>query len=452
MKAIIRVIKNFFRYIWDFIDKKILIPITKVILSTSSQFDKSGRTFENWLSRTNTLLFVSLFLAIIIFIVVDQKIIVFSESSAEVLKNQPVTAIYNEEAYLIEGLPEIVDITLIGNKADLYFAKQSPSRGVIIDLSDLKPGTHKVNIKYDQVLPSIDYKVNPSVATVIIYPKISKTKTLTVDLLNQDSLSPKLVIKNVNITNDKVIIKGAEHQLQEVATVKALIDIKNLVKQDVGITTLKDIPLKAYNEQGNVVDVEIVPNKINAEVEIASPQKELPIKVIPNGELAFGWAISSIEVSETKVLVYGEEDALANLKYIPVEIDVSGLKENRQYKMELLKPVGIKSMNINNITVNVTVDKSTAREIDNINIEYRNLNEIYTVQGVSEKDTKITVVLKGVASVLEQINPEDITAYLDIKGYGEGEHEVDVYVSGDDAKVQYVAKTKKVKIRIIKKQ
>ncbi|NLL44980.1 MAG: hypothetical protein GX247_04890, partial [Mollicutes bacterium] len=229
MKAIIRVIKNFFRYIWDFIDKKILIPITKVILSTSSQFDKSGRTFENWLSRTNTLLFVSLFLAIIIFIVVDQKIIVFSESSAEVLKNQPVTAIYNEEAYLIEGLPEIVDITLIGNKADLYFAKQSPSRGVIIDLSDLKPGTHKVNIKYDQVLPSIDYKVNPSVATVIIYPKISKTKTLTVDLLNQDSLSPKLVIKNVNITNDKVIIKGAEHQLQEVATVKALIDIKNLV-------------------------------------------------------------------------------------------------------------------------------------------------------------------------------------------------------------------------------
>ena len=83
--------------------------------------------------------------------------------------------------------------------------------------------------------------------------------------------------------------------------------------------------------------------------------------------------------------------------------------------MELLKPVGIKSMNINNITVNVTVDKSTAREIDNINIEYRNLNEIYTVQGVSEKDTKITVVLKGVASVLEQINPEDITAYLDIR-------------------------------------
>lgn len=452
MKTIIRIIRNFFEYIWNFIDKKILIPITKLILTTTSRFDKSGRTFENWLSKPNTLLFVSLFLAIAIFIVVDQKILVFSESSAEVLKKQPINVIYNEEAYVIEGLPSTVDITLIGNKADLYFAKQSPSHDVVIDLSDLKPGTHKVNIKYDQVLPSIDYKVNPSVATVIIYPKISKTKTLTVDLLNQDSLSPKLVIKNVNIPNDKVIIKGAEYQLQQVATVKALIDIKNLVKQDVGVTTLKDIPLKAYNEQGNVVDVEIVPNKINAEIEIASPQKELPIKVVPKGELAFGWAISAIDVSETKVLVYGDEEALANLKYIPVEVDVTGLKENRQYKMELFKPVGVKSMNINNITVNISLDKSTVREIDDINIEYRNLNEIYTVQGVSEKDTRVSIVLKGVEGVLNQIKPEDVIAYLDLKGYGEGEHEVDVYVSGNDAKVQYVAKTKKVKIRIVKKQ
>jgi YbbR domain-containing protein len=452
MKTIIRIIRNFFEYIWNFIDKKILIPITKLILTTTSRFDKSGRTFENWLSKPNTLLFVSLFLAIAIFIVVDQKILVFSESSAEVLKKQPINVIYNEEAYVIEGLPSTVDITLIGNKADLYFAKQSPSHDVVIDLSDLKPGTHKVNIKYDQVLPSIDYKVNPSVATVIIYPKISKTKTLTVDLLNQDSLSPKLVIKNVNIPNDKVIIKGAEYQLQQVATVKALIDIKNLVKQDVGVTTLKDIPLKAYNEQGNVVDVEIVPNKINAEIEIASPQKELPIKVVPKGELAFGWAISAIDVSETKVLVYGDEEALANLKYIPVEVDVTGLKENRQYKMELFKPVGVKSMNINNITVNISLDKSTVREIDDINIEYRNLNEIYTVQGVSEKDTRVSIVLKGVEGVLNQIKPEDVIAYLDLKGYGEGEHEVDVYVSGNDVKVQYVAKTKKVKIRIVKKQ
>lgn len=451
MKIIIRAIRNFFHQIWLFIDKKILIPLTKIVLSITPKFNKSGRLFENWLSKSNTLLFVSLFLALSVFIVVDQKILVFSENSAEVLKKQPVNVIYNEEAYIIEGLPSTVDITLIGRKADLYFAKQSPSHDINIDLSDLKPGTHKVNIKYNQVLPTIDYKVNPSVATVIIYPKISETKTLTVDLLNQDSLSLKLVIKNVNITNDKVIIKGANHQLQRVATVKALIDVKNLVKQEVGTITLKDIPLKAYDEKGNVVDVEIVPGKINAEIEIASPSKELPIKVIPKGDLAFGWAISSISVNETKVLVYGDAEVLADLKYIPIEVDVNGLTENRQYKKELSKPVGIKSMSVNNVTVNVSLEKSVDKEVNSVNIEYRNLNEIYSVQGLTAGDTKVSVVLKGVASVLEQIKTEDIIAYLDLKGYGEGEHEVEVNVEGNDVKVQYVAKTKKVRIKIVKK-
>lgn len=271
MKKMFKGIKIFFKNITHLIDKKIILPITKIILNISNKFDKSGRKFENWLSKSNTLLFISLFLAVGVFIAVDQKILIFSESSAEVLKSQPVNVIYNEEAYVIEGLPETVDVTLIGSKTDLYIAKQSPSYDITVDLTGLKPGTHKVNIKYNQASTTIDYKVNPSVATVIIYPKVSSTKTLSYDLLNQDSLDSKLVIKNVNISEDKVVVKGAEHQIAEVATVKALVDVKNLVKQEVGTNTLKDVPLKAYNEKGEVVDVEIVPAKMDVDVELASP-------------------------------------------------------------------------------------------------------------------------------------------------------------------------------------
>ena len=169
---------------------------------------------------------------------------VFSESSAEILKSQPVNVIYNEDAFVIEGLPETVDVTLIGSKTDLYIAKQSPSYDITVDLTGLKPGTHKVNIKYNQASGSIDYKVNPSVATVIIYPKVSATKTLSYDLLNEDEIDSKLVVKDVNIEKDKVVVKGAEHKISEVATVKALIDLKNIVKQEVGVNTLKDVPLK----------------------------------------------------------------------------------------------------------------------------------------------------------------------------------------------------------------
>ena len=168
MKKIIKFFKRTFHNIAIFIDKKIVVPITKLVLFFTSKFDKSGRLFENWLSKTNTLLFISLFLAIITFIVIDQKIIIFADNSAEVLKNQPVKTIYNEEAYVVEGLPETVDVTLIGGKTDLYIAKQSSSHEVTVDLSGLKPGTHKVNINYTSLMKEFDNTIDNYLVEIII--------------------------------------------------------------------------------------------------------------------------------------------------------------------------------------------------------------------------------------------------------------------------------------------
>ena len=448
---IFKPLRIFFRNIWKIIDKKIVVPITKIVVLFSDSFKQSSKKIEKWLSKSNTLLFLSLFLAIITFVIIDQKILLFSENSAEVLKEQPVHATYNEEAYVVEGLPKKVDVTLIGRKADLYFAKQSPSQDITVDLSDLKPGMHKVNIKYNQILPSIEYKVNPSVATVMIYPKVSETRTVDTDILNQDSLDSKLVLKSVNLNTDKVVIKGAEHRLKEVSTVKALVDIENLVSQEEGTVELNDIPLKAYDKNGDAVNVEIVPNKVSAEITIDSPSKELPIRVIPNGEISFGYAISEITTNETKVTVYGSESALEKLKCVPVYIDVKDLNTDRQYKQEIKRPVGVRSMDVNNITINVKLGKSVDKEISDIPIEYRNLSDDYAVQGLSAADTKVSVVLKGVSSVINSLKTEDITAYLDLDGYEVGEHEVPVKVEGEDVRIQYIPKTKKVKIKIVKK-
>jgi len=446
-----KMLNKLFRAIFSFVDKKIVVPITKLVLGITNKFDKSGRKLENWLTKTNTLLFVSLFLAVITFIMIDQKILLFNDSSAEVLKNQPVKVIYNEEKYIVEGLPETVDITLIGSKTDLYIAKQSSSHDVTIDLTGLKPGTHKVGIDYNQNTGSIDYMVNPSVATVIIYEKVSETRTMKVDVLNSDHLDPKLVIENVNYDTDKIVIKGAEHQLKEVVSVKALVDIDNLAVQEIGKATIKSVPLKAYNAAGEVVNVEIVPSNIDVELEITSPSKELPIKVIPKGNVGSEYAISAMAVSETKATVYGDIDAINELKYIPVEVDVDGLKDNKVYKVELIKPVGVKSLSVNNVTVNVTLGSVSNRKLENVGIEYRNLSDNYAVQGTNEMATKVTINLKGVDTVINSITTDDVSAYIDLSGLGEGEYEVDVKVEGTDSKIQYLSMTKKVKIKIVKK-
>lgn len=447
----LKAIRNFFRNLFKIIDKKIIVPITKIVVKITDSFNISGKKIENWLSKSNTLLFVSLALSILIFIIIDQKRVDFTKSSAEVLRSQPVTAIYNEEAYVVVGLPEAVDITLIGNKTDLFIAKQSPSYDIRVDLTGLKPGQHKVNIKYNQSNLNLEYMVNPSVATVTIYDKVSETRSLSIDVLNSDKLDSKLIIDSVKVDSDKVIIKGAEHQLKQVATVKALVDINNLVNPEVGTMILKDIPLKAYDENGDVVDVETVPSKISAEVTISSPSKELPIKVIPMGEVTFGKAISSLDVSVNKVTVYGPQNVLDELNYLPLEIDVDGLKSNKETKVELVKPVGIKSMSVTNVTVSITLDTVTEKDIEGVKVISRNLADGYSASAVSASDGVVTVNIKGVESVLEQITADDIIAYVDLTGLKEGTHEIDVVIESTDTRVQYLSKTKKVKVRIMKK-
>ena len=436
-----------------FFDKKIIVPVTRIIVSITSKFDKPGKTIENWLTKSNTLLFVSLIIAIAIFIGIDQRRIVFTNKTAEVLKDQKIDVVYNEEAYVVEGIPESVDITLMGNRSDLFIAKQSSTSKVVIDLTGLKPGTHKVDVEYSQPLSSIEYSVNPSVVTVNIYPKISETKSLTVDLLNQDSLDDKLIIENVTPEMDQVVIKGTDNKdavnsLTKVSMVKALFDANQIVNPKVGTITVKDVPLKAYDKDGNILDVEIVPSKISVDVEITSPSKQVPIRVIPKGEVGFGKAISIIDTNEATATVYGTTSVLDKLEYIPVEIDVTDLKDDRTFKLEIPKPKGVRSMSVNNLTVDIKLDDATDKDIEDVNIDVRNLNENYTVQGLSENDIKVTVNIKGVESVLKQLTAEDIKAYIDLKDYKPGEHEIEVKVEGTDPRVQYLSKTKKVKIKI----
>lgn len=275
-------------------------------------------------------------------------------------------------------------------------------------------------------------------------------------MLNQDYLDSKLVIENVNASVDKVVIKGTDDEnavnsLKKVATVKALVDVANLSNEDIGNVTMKKVPLKAYDKDGNILDVEIEPAAINVDVEVASPSKTLPIRVVPKGTISLGKAISSIQMSSSNVVVYGNQSVLDTLQYVTATVDVNDLKDDKEFKVELNKPKGVKSMSLNNITASLTLGVSTDKDIENVNIDVRNLSDKYTVQGLTENDIKVTVNVKGVDSVLKALTPEDIKAYINLKDYKPGEYEVPVKVEGVDTRVQYLSKTKKVKIRVVEK-
>ncbi len=451
MKKIGRMIGRIFRHIGLFFDKWLITPITKLILRLMNFAKDNGKSLDRLASKKSTLLVVSLLLAFGTYVIIDQESNVIIDQYAEILYNQPVTAVYNEELYVVEGLPKAVDITLIGQRRHIFLAKQSPSKGVSVDLTGLKPGNHKVTLKYTQRLKSLDYKLDPSQVTVTIYDKKSENRSLTYDILHQENLDSKLYIDNVELDRTDVIIKGAQYKLDQVATVKALVDVNNIPNPKAGDITIKDIPLVAYDNDGKIVDVEIVPKTVAANVTITSPSKEIPIRVVQKGNLAFGKAIKSMDTSLSKITVYGEAAAIEKIEQLEVEIDVKGLDKDKEYNVTLKKPKGITELSSKSMNIKVTVDNSISKEIPNVSVQFENLDSNLKVQALTAEDRQVTVVVNGSEGIIKDLQPSDITAYIDLKDLGEGTREVEVKVKGTDLRLAYTSKTKKVSVRISKK-
>lgn len=450
MRKFMRAIGNIFIAIYRIIDKLIVTPISKLVYNFNTIIKGSNFSLEKVLNKQQVLVYVSLILAVAVFLLVDSKVISLVETEAEIINDQKVNVIYNEEAYVVEGIPSTVDITLIGRKSDLYLAKQLADHEVVLDLSKEGLGEHKVKLSYKQTIESLNYKLDPSSVLVVIKEKVSELKTITYDLLNQDKLDSKLSAGDIKLDKNEIVIKGSKDALEKVANVKALIDLNNSDLKDAGTHTLDSVPLVAYDENGKKLsNIEIVPSKISATITLDSFSVEVPIKVITKGKYTVGYSIASMVSSVSKVKVYGDKDIINNITYIPVEIDVTALTSNKTFNITISKPSGVRYISETNVTIDVTMGTETSKEISGIGLETINLAQNLTANAANVSGTNVTVILKGIDSVIKNIEASNIKAYLDLSKYTEpGEYDVPVVVEGDDARVQYISKTSTIKIRL----
>ncbi len=450
-KAIFTFFKKIFSGIYKIIDKILVTPISKLLYKIINRNPNGPSLIDRMLNKPNMIVYISLALAFITFVLIDRKFVVLVETEAIVIPNQTVVAEYNEESFVVEGIPETADIVLMGRKSDLYLAQQLGDHSVSLDLSGLGVGTHKVNLKYTNSISSLTYKLDPSSVTVVIYPIVREFRTVTTDIINTDKLGEKLLVSSVTLDRDEVIIKSYAQKLETVASVKAIVDVNALSATSAGTYTLENVKLVAYDDKGTEIkDVEILPETLTATVIISSPNKTVPIKIVPIGEVASGSAIASINSNITKVTVYAEESVLATLDNIEVTIDVNGLNADKTYQTSIEKPLGVRSISEKNVTVKVTMEKEASKEFEGIPIELKNLGSNLKAFGKTENDTKVTVIVKGTSTLLNALTAADIKAYVDLTDLKEGEWEVGVTVTGNDLKLSYTPKTQKVKIIITK--
>ena len=452
MSKIFKVLLFPFKLLYKLIDYVIVTPISKLVYKVDELLKDNSIGIEKLLNRPNVLVYVALALALLVFFLVDAQVINLTDREAEVIYDQPVQVEYNKEMYVVEGVPESVDITLIGSKSAVYLATSLGDHEVKLDLTNYGVGTYKVNLKYNHSITSVSYKLDPSTVTIKISEKKTVSKSLTYELMKMDKLDAKLSVSAVTLDTNTIFVKSSQEIIDKIAVVKALVDASVIPLTNSGDYTIDEVKLAAYDENGNLLEnVEMVPSKVSATVTVDSYHATKPVKIVARGTITNGKAIADISSSVKEVTVYGDKDKIEAITNIEAILDVSSISSNGEFSLDLIQPSGVRYMTQDKTTVKVTVGDSIQKTLNDIIVHTSNLGSGLVVNAATDNDKKVNVIIKGVASVVNNLETAKVYAYVDLTGLGVGTHTVPVYVTVEDERVEAQPITTEINVKITQK-
>ena len=85
-------------------------------------------------------------------------------------------------------------------------------------------------------------------------------------------------------------------------------------------------------------------------------------------------------------------------------------------------------MDTDTVKVKVTFEETQTKVLENIAVDFKNLDAKYRVKAKDLVDAMINLTLKGSTTKLNSISTDDVKVSIDLLGYKPGEYEVPVTV------------------------
>lgn len=369
---------------------------------------------------------VSLILAVIIYFAVNYNTIVTRYSStvksARDISDVAVTAEYNSDTYELEGIPETVDITIVGDATSVTTAANSSDGTIVADLDGLNEGTHDVTLKATGYGDNVTVRIDPSNVIVTLKKKTTRKFSLSYDFINEDKMDDIYTPGTPVFDSSTVNVRASEDTLDSIAFVKALIDCSGQTSD-----FEQDAKLVAYDSDGQVVSAEIVPETVHVSVPVTSPSKTVSVEVDVSGEVPNNKAIESITLDEDTVTIYGSEETLAGIDSVTTTLDASTITKDTTVLRPLVLPDGVSSASINQVNITVTLGDAATKTVDDVPINYINNTNNYKA---SQPDNIITtsVIVSGTSDNIADIEADDINVYIDMADASPGLQEFTLQV------------------------
>ena len=386
--------------------EKMEMMLARIIRFFSTFLDKV--LFNNRHSKL-----VALLLAVLMYVGVNyssvRSIYTSTLRSSRSIFDVPVMINVNSDTFEVTGVPSTANITITGDATTVTTAANSQDGKVLVDLDGLTEGTHEVRLTTEGYGSGVNVVVDPSTIVVNLSRKITKQFDISYDFINQSKMEDIYSPGTPVFDYTKVNVRASAKTLDSIAFVKALIDVS-----DQTADFEQNARLIAYDSNGNPVNADIIPDQVHVVVPVTNPSKSVPVNVQVSGEVPDGKAISSITLDQQTVTIYGAENVLADIDNITVTLDASTLTKDSTVLRPISLPSGVSSASVSQITMNVTLDKSTTRTIDNVPIHVRN-NVNHYKASQPDNITTVSVEVHGAQQNIEAITADMINVYIDME-------------------------------------
>jgi YbbR domain-containing protein len=432
----------------------------------ASQSQRVARTYENvensvvravrWFSSAfDRILFnrfsktIALVLALMMYVFINYNLgeVVFQSTitAGGKIESIPVTVIDNDEVYEITGLPTSVNALLVGDYADIQLVKTQRSYTVVADLTGLVEGTHEVTLTPKDFSERVDVVLQPSTAVVTIKKKISQQFNVGYDFVNMDKMNQEFELGIPVFDTTEVIIRASQPTIEKIGNIKALINVTGVVSN-----FTQEATLVAYDQQGNRMNVDIIPSTVNVTVSVTNPSKSVPVVIVPQGDIPNGKAIESIALDQQAVTLYASDAILQTISSIQIPINVTTLTSDTVQVAEVNLPSGVRKSSVTRVSLSIKLGEAITRTIAGLPIDYRNNVNGYNFTLTVPAEAYANVDLIGTKNNTATVTSDDISIYIDMKDVKLGTQTVNLYIIGTNNLVRYTLQKQTISIKVTK--
>lgn len=421
----------------------------KTYANVEIKVGKFFRWISGWLDK---LLFnqkhgkvVALILAVLFYVTFNAEGANFLENvkSAEDLGEFPVSQVISSQAYEVSGLPETVKVRIIGDLTDIKSVKQQKNFKVIANMTDLTEGTHEVKLTTEAMPARVEVVLEPSTAVVTIKKKSIRRFTVGYDFVNRQLMDSIYDLGEPELEQGEVLVRSDSDTLDKIAFVKALITVDADVKAD--FETKANIV--AYDAEGNLMKVDIIPDTMTAKVKVSKPSKEVPITLNPTGVIPNNKSIESYTLDKKTVTIYAKQSVLDSIDEIPITIPASTLTSDRDISMPIIMPNGVTKISSNIANISIKLTDTQERVIKDVPINFENSIDGLHFTTAEGSSSTVDVTIKGAKNVISKIDKEDLHVYVDLSKIEKaGTYEQPLIVEGKNKLATYELQSGSIKV------